>query len=293
MTRFDSARQPALAVQEAAMLPAQTTAAGASGGANLFMPRSDDAFVPVSALVTTRETTARAAAMTTTERTGAPRNLLVARADDAAFLSLNERPGIVIQTPGAVVGGQYVASQFGSPVLPCQYSQGSLAGKAIFGACGVSLPGIGGGCGCSCCRILLDEVEIDDDGENGIDDDGSSSMPLSTKTPGQTAGATAPATTTPANAQADAAARAALAQQIALSQQQAALIAQQQQALMAQQQANALLARQAAQQNAAATDETAAAPAATPDPAPAGEDTTPAAPPLPGDIQYVTYDQPE
>lgn len=168
MTRFTNAREPALTAQDAAMLPAQTSASS-SGGANLFMARTAEeeaAFVPARRI---SAAPSEPAAMTTAARTGAPRNILFPQ-NDVGFITIAQPPVLNPLPP---------VSQFGQNIYGVSCTrEGSAAGRAIFGACGVCLPSCCSCCGCE--KTVGEEVTID--GDNGIKDPEAVSMPLSTGT---------------------------------------------------------------------------------------------------------------
>ena len=180
MTQFPGARQPALGIQDAAMLPAQTAG-------NLFIQRlaaAEAAFVPTTQ---TFDSTTSSTVLNSTSASsggGSLRSLMIP-VDTANFM-----PIVPPQSPAFYNGPQF--SQFGSQqltaaILASQTAAGSIAGRAILGACGIDFPG--SGCGCTCVRELSEETVIDEDNTNGIDDGADMVMTAQAK-----AAATVPAT---------------------------------------------------------------------------------------------------
>lgn len=161
MTQFPNFRQPALGIQDAAMLPAQTAG-------NLLMQRlaaAEAAFVPTTTQTfdsTTSSTTLNATAASTGG--GSLRNLMIP-IDTANFVPIVPNPSPVFYN-----GPQY--TQFGNQqiinaIIASQTAAGSIAGRAVLNACGIHFSG---GCGCNCTPELSEEVVIDEGNTNGIDD---------------------------------------------------------------------------------------------------------------------------
>lgn len=166
MQQFPNFRQPALGIQDAAMLPAQTAG-------NLLIQRlasAEAAFIPTT--VTFDSTTSSTQLNSTAASTGGGslRNLMMPR-NNENFVPIVPNPS------QAFYGGQQF-SQFGNQqlvaaIVASQTGAGSCAGRAVLNACGVHYTGP---CGCGCTPILSEEVEIDEENTNGIDD-GSEPLP--------------------------------------------------------------------------------------------------------------------
>lgn len=158
MTQFPNFRQPALGIQDAVMVPAQSVG-------NLFMQRlaaAEAAFVPTTQTFdsTTSSTTLNSTRASTGG--GSLRSLMIP-VDTANFVPITPNP-----SPSFYNGPLY--SQFGDQELVAAIlGQGSPAGRAILGACGIDFHG--GPCGCGCVRELSDPTVIDEENSNGIDDD--------------------------------------------------------------------------------------------------------------------------
>ena len=161
MTQFPGARQPALGIQDAAMLPAQTAG-------NLFVQRlaaAEAAFVPTTQ--TFDSTTSSTVLNSTSASTGGGslRSLMIP-VNTANFV-----PIVPNASPAFYRGPQF--SQFGNQELTAaiiagsQTCPGSMAGRAVLNACGIDY---GGSCGCACVREMSEETVIDEDNTNGIDD---------------------------------------------------------------------------------------------------------------------------
>ena len=156
MTGFNNVRQPALGIQDAAMLPAQSNV-------NALIQRaiaSQAAYVPVTQTFDSTTSTTTLNATVASSQGGSIRSLMIPTGT-AGFIPII-RPIPIPCAPCAQNGG----------CSACQTNQGSSAGMAIFGGAGISLGqcGCGHNCGCGCTRTLADEVVIDEENSNGIDD---------------------------------------------------------------------------------------------------------------------------
>lgn len=170
MTQFPGARQPALGIQDAAMLPAQTAG-------NLFIQRlaaAEAAFVPTTQ--TFDSTTSSTVLNSTSASTGGGslRNLMIP-VDTANFQAITQ-PQFT----------QFGNQQLIAAILASQTGAGSIAGRAILGASGIDFHG--SGCGCTCTREMSEETVIDEGNTNGIIDEDDMVMAASAK-----AAATVPA----------------------------------------------------------------------------------------------------
>ena len=161
MTQFPNFRQPALGIQDAVMVPAQTAG-------NLLMQRlaaAEAAFVPMTTQTfdsTTSSTRLNATAAST--GSGSLRSLMIP-VSTANFVPIVPNP-----SPAFYNGQLY--SQFGNQalvdaIIASQTGAGCMAGRAVLKACGAQHYG---DCGCSCTPVLGEEVEIDEENSNGIDD---------------------------------------------------------------------------------------------------------------------------
>ena len=164
MQQFPNVRQPALGIQDAVMLPAQSVG-------NLLMQRlaaAEAAFVPATTQnfdSTTSSTTLNATAATSTG--GSLRSLLIPVGEDG-FVPIRTNPSPVFNN---LQFTQFGNQELIQAIIASQTRPGSSAGLAIFGAGGVELPGIGrGNCGCTCVRELSEETVIDEMNTNGIND---------------------------------------------------------------------------------------------------------------------------
>lgn len=161
MTQFPGARQPALGIQDAAMLPAQTAG-------NLFIQRlaaAEAAFVPTTQ--TFDSTTSSTVLNSTSASTGGGslRSLMIP-VDTANFVPIVPNPSPAFYNGPLFT--QFGDQQLTAAILASQTAAGSMAGRAILGACGIDFPG--SGCGCTCVRELSEETVIDEENTNGIDD---------------------------------------------------------------------------------------------------------------------------
>ena len=160
MTQFPGARQPALGIQDAAMLPAQTAG-------NLFIQRlaaAEAAFVPTTQTFDSTTSSTVLNATAATSGGGSLRSLMMPMNTD------NFVPIVPSPSPAFYNGQLY--SQFGNQALAAaiiasQTGAGSMAGRAVLNACGIHYSG---SCGCGCTPVLGEEVEIDEENSNGIDD---------------------------------------------------------------------------------------------------------------------------
>ena len=170
MTNFPSVRQPALGIQDAAMLPAQSAG-------NLLMQRlaaAEAAFVPATTTTfdsTTSSTTLNATAASSNG--GSLRSLLMPM-DTTGFVPIVPNPS---PSFGNLQFTQFGNQQLIEAIIASQTRPGSMAGLAVFGAGGVELPGVGSGsCGCQCVRELSEPTVIDEGNTNGINDDPSADI---------------------------------------------------------------------------------------------------------------------
>lgn len=200
MTQFPGARQPALGIQDAVMLPAQTAG-------NLLIQRlaaAEAAFVPTTQ---TFDSTTSSTTLNSTRASsggGSLRSLMIP-VDTTNFQAITPS-----QSAAFYNGPQF--AQFGNQelvaaIIASQTRQGSAAGRAILNACGIDFPS--GGCGCTCTRELSEEVVIDEENSNGIDDgdemvlaEATKAVPVTNTVPVVTPSATAavPVVTVPAAA---------------------------------------------------------------------------------------------
>lgn len=159
MTQFPGARQPALGIQDAAMLPAQTAA-------SQLVQRlaADAAFVPTTQTFdsTTSSTTLNSTAASSGG--GSLRSLMIPVNTD------NFVPIVPNQSPAFYNGplfSQFGDQQLAAAIMAGQTCAGSMAGRAILGACGV---GFSCKCGSVCIREMSEETVIDEENTNGIID---------------------------------------------------------------------------------------------------------------------------
>lgn len=121
-TRFVSAHEPALAPQEAALLPAMSTSNCL--GRTFVQPRDESTFRPVqTAEESQNNTVARSTLM--------PRSSLLMPSNDCHFC------------PVAETAAQSAAMQTGETVTRVAETRtGSVAGRAVLSGTGVTLPGV-------------------------------------------------------------------------------------------------------------------------------------------------------
>ena len=165
MTQFPGARQPALGIQDAAMLPAQ-----AAGNLIQRLAAAEAAYAPTTQTFdsTTSSTTLNA---TAASGGGSLRSLMMPLNTDN-FVPITPSP-----SPAFYNGQMY--SQFGNQalvdaIIASQTGAGSMCGRAVLNACGVHYST---NCGCGCVPELGEEVEIDEDNTNGIDDNPTPPLP--------------------------------------------------------------------------------------------------------------------
>ena len=161
MTQFPNFRQPALGIQDAAMLPAQTNV-------NQLVQRAvaaQSAYVPATQTFDSTTSSTQLNANVASASGGSVRNLMIPTGN-AGFVQILPPS----QFPDMVWGNVGSGCSACSGGSTCQTCQGSSAGMAIFSGLGISLSGCGCGCGCGCTRTLADEVIIDEENSNGIDD---------------------------------------------------------------------------------------------------------------------------
>lgn len=150
MTQFPNFRQPAMGIQDAAMLPAQT--------GNLLMRRAlaaEAAFVPTTQTFDSTTSSTTLNSTVASSQGGSIRSLMIPTGE-AGFVAIAQPVACACAQCGCQSGN----------CSSCQTGQGSSAGMAIFGGAGISLAH----CGCGCTRTVGDEVTIDEENTNGIDD---------------------------------------------------------------------------------------------------------------------------
>lgn len=157
MQQFPNFRQPALGIQDAAMLPAQNNV-------NQLVQRAvaaQSAYVPATQTFDSTTSSTQLNATVASASGGSVRNLMIPTGN-AGFVQILPPS----QFPDMVWGNVGSGCSACSGCSSCQTSQGSSAGMAIFGGAGISLFC----CGCGCTKTLADEVIIDEENSNGIDD---------------------------------------------------------------------------------------------------------------------------
>ena len=160
MQQFPNVRQPALGIQDAAMLPAQSVG-------NLLIQRlaaAEASFIPTTQTFDSTTSSTALNATSATSGGGSLRSLMIP-VDTANFVPIVQQP-----SPAFYNGAQF--SQFGNQqlvaaIVASQTGAGSCAGRAVLNASGIDFRGH---CGCTCTRELGEEVVIDEENTNGIDD---------------------------------------------------------------------------------------------------------------------------
>lgn len=149
MQQFPNFRQPALGIQDAVMLPAQ------SGG----LTQRQTAYVP--ATTQNFDSTTSSTQLNSTlsgSGGGSLRSLMLPMNTDHFVPITASQPQVFYRGP--------MYSQFGNQEL-INVVMGSCAGRAVLNACGIDWSEE---CGCQCNRELSDPVEIDEENTNGIID---------------------------------------------------------------------------------------------------------------------------
>ena len=162
MNPFPGARQPALGIQDAAMLPAQA--------ANRLIQRvaaEGAAYAPSTQTFdsTTSSTTLNATSSTTGG--GSLRSLMMPMNTDG-FVPIVPNPSPAFYN--GPLFSQYGDQELVAAILASQTGVGSCAGRAVLKACGMN-DNSGCGCGCNCTRELSETTVIDEENSNGIIDE--------------------------------------------------------------------------------------------------------------------------
>lgn len=175
MQQFPNFRQPALGIQDAAMLPAQSNV-------NMLVQRAvaaQAAYVPTTQTFDSTTSSTQLNATVASASGGSIRSLMIPTGLEG-FVQIVPAS----QIPCSSCGQNGTCSS-------CQTRQGSSAGMAIFGGAGISLSH----CGCGCNRTVADEVVIDEENSNGIDDDGAELVVATARTAAKASAVPAAATT--------------------------------------------------------------------------------------------------
>ena len=149
MQQFPNFRQPALGIQDAAMLPAQSNLSQLVQRA----VAAQSVYTPTTQTFDSATSSTQLNATVASASGGSVRNLLMPMSNEGFVQILPPS-----QFPDMVWGN------IGAGCSSCQTCQGSSAGTAIFGGLGISMSG------CGCRRELAEEVVIDEGNTNGIKD---------------------------------------------------------------------------------------------------------------------------
>ena len=199
MTQFPGARQPALGIQDAAMLPAQ-----AASQMIQRLAAAEAAYAPTTQTFDSTTSSTILNATAASSGGGSLRSLMMPLNGDK-FVPIVPNPSPALYN--GPLFSQFGDQQLTAAVLASQTGAGSMCGRAVLGACGINYYD---SCGCAsaCTQTLGETTVIDEENSNGIIDE-SDDMVMTAQASAAKAAAAAEAAEASAKAAAAAAASAA------------------------------------------------------------------------------------